>query len=324
MEGGLRFTVFQYSFDNTVHYHSFDELSLKDYTDRDLETSGFKENLEENIPSFPRFFRVGDALFMVGGLFDDHQNPTNCLWIFICGGTGESDDWAEFYDPVTGEFAGKELPVTFGCPFPSSCFQWTDQVVMVYYQYWVYNKEEFDDPSFPPLIGEDKEHHTPTLLSYNMVENNWDIFAENLPEPLYCMDKRKLIYVGGNILFIIDFARLWFVYDLSSKEKAEEVSVEGGGEDVPVLGAFYAGNKDIKGTSWVFYIFTPNNYYGLGYAKVEVNQGKGGDYIATLQMKGVLRVGPFSEVYIIAEEDEKGKEKIDDKQVNESPLHYVE
>ncbi|KAG6432872.1 hypothetical protein SASPL_104461 [Salvia splendens] len=72
------------------------------------------------------------------------------------------------------------------------------------------------------------------------------------------------------------------------------------GKRVPVKGTFYSGNKDIKSTSWVICIFMPtlNKYCDLGYAKVEVVQGWGGDYFATFQMMGVLRVGPFYEIYM--------------------------
>ncbi|KAL1557486.1 hypothetical protein AAHA92_08056 [Salvia divinorum] len=341
MEGGLRFTVLWSTIDKTMHYHGFDELGLKDCTDRDLVISGFKRNLE-TIPICVGFFRVGDALFMVGGKsctrFKRTLEPTNRLWsalpppdgsfceswtlcpatmkvkrsvpilvplrdgrIFICGGTSEQEGWAEFYDPEKGEFEGKNLLVSMGCPHPISCFQWTDQVVMVYYHH---GGKGLHKPC------------KPSLLSYNIVEDKWDKFEENLPPPLYDMGKRNLVYVGGDILFIIDYACLWFVYDLSSRKEVGEVCVKARprGELVPVMEAFYAGNKDVKSTSWVFYIFMAmpdDNYCDLEYAKVEVVQAKGGDYIATVQTKGVLKVGPFYDIYIFAEKDKKGKEKMD-------------
>ncbi|XP_047939165.1 uncharacterized protein LOC125186763 [Salvia hispanica] len=256
--------------------------------------------------------------------------------IFICGGTNEQEGWAEIYDPKKGEFEGRNLPRMeypaiplrddrifirggiceregwaeiydsdngeFDCPHPISCFQWTDQVVMVYYHHLLYSKRKFHKPC------------QPSLLSYNIAAQQWEIFADNLPPPLYDSGKRNLVYVGGNILFIIDFACTWFVYDLSSKKEAGEVLVKGKprGERVPVKGAFYAGNKDIKSTSWVLYVFMPmpDNNCDLGYAKVEVVQGKGGDYFATFQIRGVLKVGPFYEIYIFAENDKKGKRSI--------------
>ncbi|XP_047941295.1 uncharacterized protein LOC125188479 isoform X2 [Salvia hispanica] len=256
--------------------------------------------------------------------------------IFICGGTNEREGWAEIYDPKKGEFEGMNLPRMeyprapveddrifirggiceeegwgeiynkgngkFDCPHPISIFQWTDQVVMLYYHHMLYSKRKYHKPC------------QPSLLSYNIAEQRWEIFADNLPPPLYDHGKRNLVYVGGDILFIIDFARTWFVYDLSSRKEAGEVFVKGKPtrEHVPVKAAFYSGNKDIKSTSWVVYIFMPmlNNYCDLGYAKVNVVQGWGGDYFATFQMMGVLRVGPFHHIYIFAENDKKGEESI--------------
>ncbi|XP_042042349.1 uncharacterized protein LOC121787624 isoform X1 [Salvia splendens] len=264
--------------------------------------------------------------------------------IFICGGTNEREGWAEIYNPKKGDFEGTNFPYMeyplpiiveddriftygsiclkqgwgeiqnsdsgkFDCPDPVSCFQWTDQVVMLYYHHLLYTKRKFHKPC------------QPSLLSYNIAEQQWEIFADNLPPPLYDSETRNLVYVGGDILFIIDYASTWFVYDLSSRKEAGEVFVKGKPtrKRVPVKAAFYAGNKDIKSTSWVIYIFMPtlNKYCDLGYAKVEVVQGWGGDYFATFQMMGVLRVGPFYAIYIMlilvrsfAENDKKGEESI--------------
>ncbi|KAL1565770.1 hypothetical protein AAHA92_01455 [Salvia divinorum] len=238
--------------------------------------------------------------------------------IFICGLTSEQEDWAELYDPVKGEFHAKNLRGPVGCPCPISCFQWTDQVVMIYYEHWVYDKDWFKSCK-------------PSLLSYNIVEDTWDIFVENLP-PLHGMGVKKLVYVGGDTLFIIDSARLWFVYDLSSKRQMGDVCVNAGprGARVPVKEAYYVSDKDVKSTSWVFCIFMTmphdnlGNYCDLEYAKVGVVQGTGGDYFSTVLRRGVLKVGPFGDVHIFAKKDKKGKAKTGDGQVNESLLHYVE
>ena len=133
--GGLRFTVLTYGRDNAMHYYSFDEFDLKESSDPHLVTFGFKGEPKQDIPIFPGFFRANGAMFMVGGLVcnkDDpfkFPNPTNCLWsaeppsgsetwtlcpatmnierckpvllqlrdgrIFICRGTAELECWAE-------------------------------------------------------------------------------------------------------------------------------------------------------------------------------------------------------------------------------------
>ncbi|KAL1533573.1 hypothetical protein AAHA92_33439 [Salvia divinorum] len=147
--------------------------------------------------------------------------------------------------------------------------------------------------------------------------------SHSLPKPYLEMYKRNLIYVGGNILFMIDYSSSWLVYNLSSK-KVGNMEVEL--PNAVVIEAFYVGSTDIKSTSWVFYVFMNRmiNYQtcGVRYAKVEVVQGKDGDYIATVQMNGLLRVPPYSEMYIIGFEakstrdakkellKEKGKEKM--------------
>ena len=161
---------------------------------------------------------------------------------------------------------------------------------MVYYHYWMYGEGLY-------------QRCKPSLLSYNIVEDKWDEFEDNIPPPLYDMGNRNLVYVGGNILFIIDYACIWFVYDLSSRKEVGEVCVKARprGERVPVKRAVYAGNKDIRSSRWVIYIFMragDDNYCDQEYAKVEVVQGKGGDYTAKVQMKGVLKLGPYDDIYM--------------------------
>ncbi|KAL1532173.1 hypothetical protein AAHA92_32215 [Salvia divinorum] len=121
----------------------------------------------------------------------------------------------------------------------------------------------------------------------------WNAIAENLPEPSCLMNKRNLVYVGGDTLFIIDSTCHWFVYDLSSKKEVGKVKVEGQREEdedecAVVMGAVYAGNN--------------------------VVESKGGDYVAIVRLSGLLRVGFCSYFYVIADrmsaaEEEKGKEK---------------
>ncbi|XP_047942196.1 uncharacterized protein LOC125189062 isoform X2 [Salvia hispanica] len=379
VEGGLHFTVLWSTTKGTMHCHSFDELGLKDCSDRDLVISGFERKLEPN-PFCVGFFCVGDTLFMAGGMINirdeeedkEKSEPTNCLWsavpptdgslceswtlcpatmkvkrshpilvplrdgrIFICGGTAEREGWAELYDPEKGELDAKNLTVSMGecpcpltaldlydpengedlpvptpmsmCPCAISCFQWTDEVVMIYYHHLLYGRGMGCAVDCKP-----------SLLSYNIAQDKWAIFAENIPPPLHGrgMGYRNLVYVGGDILFIIDYSCVWFVYDLSSKKKVGEVFVKARprGRNVQVVEAFYTGNKDIKSSSWVFYVFmrmAGNRHCDLEYAKVEVVQGKGGDYISTVLMKGVLKIGSFSDIYIFAEKDRKGKEKIE-------------
>ncbi|KAG6394683.1 hypothetical protein SASPL_145279 [Salvia splendens] len=122
---------------------------------------------------------------------------------------------------------------------------------------------------------------------------------------------------------ITDMSSSWLVYNLSSK-KVGNVEVEL--PDTDVIEAFYVGNTHTTSTSWVFYVCLRHmvNYTtsGVRYAKVEVVQGKDGDYIATVQMNGVLRVRPFSDMHMFgfkarskrdAEEqplEKKGKEKM--------------
>ncbi|XP_041995303.1 uncharacterized protein LOC121745454 [Salvia splendens] len=376
MEGGLRFTVLWSTTEDTLHYHRFDELGLKDCSDRDLVISGFERNLEP-IPGCVGFFCVGDTLFMAGGMISIGEEekvkcePTNCLWsavppndgslceswtlcpatmkvkrfpsivvplhdgrIFICGGTAEREGWAELYDPEKGELDAKNLSVSMGeyprplnalelydpdkreylpapnpmsmCPRAISCFQWTNEVVMVYYHHLLYGRGKGRTLDCKP-----------SLLSYNIAQDKWAIFAENIPPPLYGRDMgyRNLVYVGGDIIFIIDYSCVWFVYDLSSKEEVGEVCVAGPrGQNKQVVEAFYTGNKDIRSSSWGFCVFmrmAGNNYCDLAYAKVEVVQGMDGSYISTVLMKGVLKIGPFIDIYIFGEEDKKGKEKIE-------------
>ncbi|XP_047943215.1 uncharacterized protein LOC125190061 [Salvia hispanica] len=375
--GGLRFTMLWSALDDTMHYHSFDELGLKDCSDRDLVISRFERKLEPK-PFCVGFFCVGDTLFMAGGMINirdeeedrEKSEPTNCLWsavppadgslceswtlcpatmkvkrfpsilvplhdgrIFICGGTAEREGWAELYDPEKGELDAKNLTVSMGkyprpltalelydpengedlpvptpmsmCPRAISCFQWTDEVVMVYYHHLLYGRG----------IGCALDCK-PSLLSYNIAQDKWAIFAENIPRPLYGRDMgyRNLVYVGGDILFIIDYSCVWFVYDLSSKKEVGEVFVKARprGKNVRVVEAFYTGNKDIKSSSWVFYVFMRMaGHCDLEYAKVEVVQGMGGDYLSTVLMKGVLKIGPFYDIYIFAEKDKKRKERIE-------------
>ena len=111
--------------------------------------------------------------------------------------------------------------------------------------------------------------------------------------------------MGGDILFIIHYATCWFVYDLSTKKEVGKVKLEiecdpyDAGE--VVLEAFYAGTNVMESASWVFYLFLNNTHdrlNALRYAKVEVVQAKGGDYVATLQMSGILRVGLYSDIYM--------------------------
>ncbi|KAL1533587.1 hypothetical protein AAHA92_33452 [Salvia divinorum] len=340
-DAGLRFTLLKY-FNINVQYLSFNEVNLKD--DTHLEVSGFsvvsggEGVVSEDFPTVPGFCRVGGALFMVGGMYNEPEvGPTKWLWsappppipdgsftmtwtrcdtamdserfnnlvvplhdgrIFICGGTCEPKCWIEIYDPENGEFDRRDLPDHISNPFPASCFLLADQLVMLYYHNGV-NKEEVVRPS---------------LVLYDVGRNTWEIFAENLPvheaHGLLEMEKRNLIYVGGNILFIIDQASRWFVYDLSAKKEVGKVDVRI--KDGDAMQAFYLGNNDMISSSWMFYIFLPNeNYYhtytDLRYAKVEVVQGKGGDYIATVQLSGLLRVGDHDELYIFIADEVSSK-----------------
>ncbi|KAL1565768.1 hypothetical protein AAHA92_01453 [Salvia divinorum] len=255
------------------------------------------ENQEETrvLDSLPRHYE-GEAIH-------PHSSPVTRWQDIHLRGTSEQQGWAELYDPDKGEFHCKNLRGPVGCPGSKSCFQWTDQVVMVYYDHWVYGEESFKSCK-------------PSLLTYNIANNSWHKFVDNLPPPLYdYMGRRNLVYVGGDILFIIDSACFWFVYDLSSKKQVGEVCVNARprGANVPVVEAFYAGDKDVKTTSWVFYIFMyapGNNCCELEYAKVGIIQGKGGDYFSTLRRRGVLKIGRFDDIYIFAETDKKGKEKL--------------
>ncbi|KAG6390425.1 hypothetical protein SASPL_148159 [Salvia splendens] len=153
-----------------------------------------------------------------------------------------------------------------------SCFQWTKEVVMVYYDQWVYNEDEYEDEA--PMSC-DIEGHRPTLLQYNLVTNKWVFFAYNIPNSLDEMNKRNLIYVSGDILFSIDYSSSWLVYDLSSREVVGNVDV-----DLPDARLLKLSMSETL------------------MLKVEVVQGKDGDYTATVQMNGVLRVAPYSNMYM--------------------------
>ncbi|XP_047958586.1 uncharacterized protein LOC125204082 [Salvia hispanica] len=335
MGAGVRFTVFTYR-ETRLQSFSFEEVDLKD--DSDLVTSGFpvvccdEGIVSEDFPTVPGLCRVGGALFMVGGMLNTTK-PCSKKWlwsapppplpggsstmtwtrcdaamdsgrlfpmvvplhdgrVFICGGTSEPKSWVEIYDPEKGEFDRRDLPDQTLNPFPSSCFRWADHSVMLYFTR-INIKEQVSKPS---------------LVLYDVERNNWEIFAENLPDSeLFHLDKRKLIYVGGNILFMIDQASCWFVYDLSAKKVVAKMDVRVEDGEGEVMQAFYLGNNDIQNTSWIFYIFLPEvihryGYTDLRYAKVEVVQGKGGDYAATVQLSGLLRVGYHTDLYIIADD----------------------
>ncbi|KAL1533580.1 hypothetical protein AAHA92_33445 [Salvia divinorum] len=205
--------------------------------------------------------------------------------IFICGGTSEPKCWVEIYDPEKGGFDRRDLPDDILNPFPSSCFLWADQSVMLYYT----------------KISIKEQVCKPSLLLYDVERNNWKIFAENLPDSKsYDLEKRMLIYVGGNILFIIDQASCWFVYDLSTRKVVGKVDVRV--EDGEVMQALYLGNNDIKNISWIFYIFMPDvshryGYSDLRHAKVEVVQDKGGDYTAIVQLSSSESWLPYRPLY---------------------------
>ncbi|XP_042027703.1 uncharacterized protein LOC121774876 isoform X2 [Salvia splendens] len=241
--------------------------------------------------------------------------------IFICGGTYIRSSWAEVYDPKTCQFLSLQLPMSVAkIPIPISCFQYTNELVLIYYDAWFYNQDEYEGRA---RMSCNIEGYEPTLLQYNLVSNYWQVFARELPEPYLDPYKRNLVYVGGDILFMMDYSYSWLVYNLSSK-KVGNVEVEL--PDAAVIEAFYVGNTHTTHTSWVFYVFLRHkvNYItgGVRYAKVEVVQGKDGDYIATVQMNGVLRVPLFSDMYMFgfkarskrdAEEqlpEKKGKEKM--------------
>ncbi|XP_042027705.1 uncharacterized protein LOC121774877 isoform X2 [Salvia splendens] len=241
--------------------------------------------------------------------------------IFICGGTYIRSSWAEVYDPKTCQFLSLQLPMSVAkIPIPRSCFQYTNELVLIYYDAWFYNQDEYEGRA---RMSCNIEGYEPTLLQYNLVSNYWQVFARELPEPYYETYKRNLVYVGGDILFMMDYSSSWLVYNLSSK-KVGNLEVEL--PDTDVIEAFYVGNTHTTSTSWVFYVFLRHmvNYTtsGVRYAKVEVVQGKDGDYIATVQMNGVLRVRPFSDMHMFgfkarskrdAEEqplEKKGKEKM--------------
>ncbi|KAL1533581.1 alpha,alpha-trehalose-phosphate synthase [UDP-forming] 1-like [Salvia divinorum] len=302
---GIRFTVIKYH-EEKMQYLVVD---LKDVLISGFPAVSCVEGIEcEDIPSEPGVCRVGDALFMVGGHLkhtkvrygSQYSIPPDTKWlwsapappiaggsftmtwtrcntpmdsrrilplvvslhdgrIFICGGTSEPECWLEIYDPEKNEFNRRDLPDHT----PLSCFLWADQSIMLYYNRVTIEEEEVSKPS---------------LILYDVERNNWEIFAENLPASQRCYwEKRNLIYVGGNILFIIYQASCWFVYDLSAKKVVRKVDV---------------GFKDGHGM----------HALDLRYAKVEVVQGKGGDYISTVQFSGVLKIGGFDELYIIANE----------------------
>ncbi|KAL1532216.1 hypothetical protein AAHA92_32250 [Salvia divinorum] len=332
MKGGeLRFTLLTHScsgvmtlyvFNQTLHYCTFTESELEDCTDLDPEMSEFKGNLEKDIPVLYGIFRVDGTLFMVGGYecraIQPRASPITRWQDIHLRGTAELESWLEIYDPVKGQFEARKLSDEIGYPYPKSCFQWTDQVVLIYYHDWFYSKEEFYRPTCSS--GKEKQHRIPSLLSYNMQTDEWAIFAEHLPKP--SSPYRNLVYVGGDTLFIIDSTYHWFVYDLSSKKEVGKVKVEGQRKEdedecAVVMGAVYAGDNVIESTSWVIYIFQPdrdNFDTSLRYSKVEVVQGKGGDYVATVRLSGLIRVGFCSCFYVIADkvsaaEEERRKRK---------------
>ncbi|KAG6389755.1 hypothetical protein SASPL_151228 [Salvia splendens] len=197
--------------------------------------------------------------------------------------SAEVESWAEIYDPVKGQFEARKLSDEIGYPRPNSCFKWTDELVVIYYHNWVY--------------GEDKQHTKPSLLSYNLRTEEWNVIAENLPGPLYHSNKkRNLVYVGCDTLFIIDSTYHWSGYNLPSNEVGK-VKVEGQSkEDADdreyafVMGTVYSGNNVCQST------------------------GKGGDYVATVRSSGFVTIGFYSYVDIIADrvsfaEEEKMIEK---------------
>ncbi|KAL1533598.1 alpha,alpha-trehalose-phosphate synthase [UDP-forming] 1-like [Salvia divinorum] len=343
---GIRFTVIKY-LEEKMQYLDVD---LKDVPISGFPAVTCDEGIVcEDLPTAPGVCRVGDALFMVGGRLKHtevrygreycNHRETKWLWsapappiaggsytmtwtrcdtamdsgrslpmvvplhdgrIFICGGTSKPECWVEIYDPEKGEFDRRDLPEHIFEPTLLSCFLWADQSVMLYCNRVTIEEEE-----------EEEEVNKPSLLLYDVERNNWEILAENLPASKHnYWEKSNLIYVGGSILFIIDQASCWFVYDLSAKKEVGKVDVRV--KDGKVMKALYLGNNDIKNTSWIFYIFLPDAkrdmkyhptfYTNLRYAKVEVVQVKGGDYIATVQFSGVLKIGDFDKLYIIADE----------------------
>ncbi|KAG6383031.1 hypothetical protein SASPL_157234 [Salvia splendens] len=294
---GLRFIMLKYT-SLSMNYCCIDEVELKDGTERNLEELEFKGNcLHQDIPADPGIVCVGDTMYMFGGDIYSVPLPVLSKQIrltnYLSFAPLPSDS-----SPVTWNRSPTGMSVDRVNPMVAPLH---DGRIFICGGTYIRSSWAEDEYEGRARMSCNIEGYEPTLLQYNLVSNYWQVFARELPEPYY---------------------EIWLVYNLSSK-KVGNVEVEL--PDTDVIEAFYVGNTHTTSTSWVFYVFLRHmvNYMtsGVRYAKVEVVQGKDGDYIATVQMNGVLRVRPFSDMHMFgfkarskrdAEEQllEKGKEKM--------------
>ncbi|XP_042001181.1 uncharacterized protein LOC121750667 [Salvia splendens] len=322
MGPGVRFTVFKFNMP-CFQIFSFEEVDLKD--DTDLVKSGIpvvccdKGIVSNYFPIMPQLCRVGGALFMMQTPKSGRSKllwsapsppvPVGSTWtccaaldsrrlfptivplrdgrIFIFGGTPRLRGWIEIYDPQKGEFDRRNIPELFFdfIAFSSAGFEWDNNLVMVLLL------PDTLTSYFPSQFS------GPILLSYNVETDIWEYFEMEFPKSE--LEQRKIIYVGGNILFLIDQASGWLVYHLIDKTVVAKVDVMVEDKEGRVMQALYLGNND-QNTSWIFHIFVEEETRTrIRYAKVEVSQA---DYTATVQLSCNLGFGFYYDIYVIADE----------------------
>ncbi|KAG6432867.1 hypothetical protein SASPL_104456 [Salvia splendens] len=127
---------------------------------------------------------------------------------------------------------------------------WTDKVVMVYYHYWIYGEGLYQPCK-------------PYLLSYNIVEDKWDKFEDNI----YMTRERGPSFMWGEIFYSLSTMHVFGSSTICPPKRrcgkcASEKSF------LCRSSTYSCGAGD-------------DNYCNQEYAKFEVVQGKGRDYTAT-------------------------------------------
>ncbi|XP_025668486.1 uncharacterized protein [Arachis hypogaea] len=205
-------------------------------------------------------------------------------------------NWVEIYSLKSGLWEKREVPdsaLFSDHPLPSSYFLWEDST---------------KSPKKTLIVLYSFHNNHQLLMSYDVKANRWEKVLCNFPPvPRYC--PRKLVRLGcTHYLLIVDFAPMWYIYDLSKKKVVEEVLVDGLEKDVRVSNIFCCQHSSKES---LIYIFTGHEEEEefpqfISYARVRLQLQT---FSAKIESKGHLRVGPYYHYRIFAAGDEGNKEK---------------
>ncbi|MED6141151.1 hypothetical protein PIB30_100470 [Stylosanthes scabra] len=210
--------------------------------------------------------------------------------LYIFGGESNAAYWVDIYTIRSHHWERREVPSSAIKPDymdPRSYFLWEDttkpQKRTLIVLYFCCDNRQW-------------------LLSYDVNANSWGDVDYNFPlVPEY--HSRQLLRLGCNHLVILDFAKVWYIYDLAKKELLAKVVVNDLDDSEIMSDIFCCHHTNEESLIYVFMepdekVVDPEESphpQSVCYARVKLQHPT---FAAKVESKSSLKVGPYIHRYM--------------------------